>query len=829
MSNVLFLYNLDRRIEKKEIEKLFSDFGDIKFMFLGRRGTGFVEFKSRDSLNRAAEKSHIESTTGRTINVKSALRGIIRCDRKNTGIFYVTWRDTNSGTYMQFKLFKDQSVPELNEGDVVDFDFVRSVREKEPYKPRFLKLILKHSDYERNFVNPYNFVRVERPHPEERKPFSNDHTRYHPGCYSGKIHCRLKNISPLFIPDTETRTEDKECPDHWHYSFLRDNRSNPTLPATTLKGMFRSVFETLSNSCFSNINELEEKINYRGPAVKDLVPALVLKMPKKNSNGEVLICEEAWVDRYFFPDQDGRRYPRVKENANIEVLDFKLKNGYNLRFDIEKLNHTGRNGFDFNHACKLGKGTKKGFLKITGKKKTSYKHDERVFYHNVFNRPEFSNIKRSSDAARELMRSKAYQNVKDDILEFTQDEMNRYESVFRTQTKTRVAHIRRKNESFKDGTVYYNKDGLAVGDLIYVVRKGNTAENLSYVNIPKRTFRQNVHSLLEEYSTHLLPCKRVESLCPACNLFGAAQLTLKPEKGSKQNVSLAGKIRISNAKSTKEGSIGFEWVTLKILGGPHESATNFYLIDNEYRNKITIDKEEKKGYDFIDKGNRPIIRGRKYYWHQCDKNNPLPLHRYSYVNPESSDKTNQNSTVEVLKEGAEFEFDVYFENLNKDELSILIYCLELEQDLYHLIGHGKPLGLGTIEINIDSDGSKIMDYESIRRYYLDIGTHETDTAETESLDEFRNHFSSITVAGKPIKETMNYQDLKQILTPHPKIYEKIKYPSAVLLTGQHTGESFGFGWFGRFEQEQLFTIQEVLKEQEQTHYSESIIESLCQQ
>ena len=58
-----------------------------------------------------------------------------------------------------------------------------------------------------------------------------------------------------------------------------------------------------------------------------------------------------------------------------------------------------------------------------------------------------------------------------------------------------------------------------------------------------------------------------------------------------------------------------------------------------------------------------------------------------------------------------FEFEVYFENLTDEELGVLIYGLELEDDLLHKIGKGKAFGFGSCKIEITN-----IELENKNRY-----------------------------------------------------------------------------------------------------------------
>ena len=96
------------------------------------------------------------------------------------------------------------------------------------------------------FINPYNFVEID---------FGKGPERGETPCYqngkSGVLRCRLITKSPIAIPDTND--------DNY---FMRDKSGRALIPASSIRGPIRSMYETLTNSCFSTVNE-QEIITYR--------------------------------------------------------------------------------------------------------------------------------------------------------------------------------------------------------------------------------------------------------------------------------------------------------------------------------------------------------------------------------------------------------------------------------------------------------------------------------------------------------------------------------------------------------------------------------------
>jgi len=93
--------------------------------------------------------------------------------------------------------------------------------------------------------------------------------------------------------------------------------------------------------------------------------------------------------------------------------------------------------------------------------------------------------------------------------------------------------------------------------------------------------------------------------------------------------------------------------------------------------------------------NGGTIRGRKFYWH-----NPAAISDSSVYS--TNEKTNRNATHDLIPTGTEFRFKIYFDGINRAQRDQLIWAVNLganseNSGLCHKIGHGKPLGLGSVK------------------------------------------------------------------------------------------------------------------------------------
>jgi len=193
------------------------------------------------------------------------------------------------------------------------------------------------------------------------------------------------------------------------------------------------------------------------------------------------------------------------------------------------------------------------------------------------------------------------------------------------------------------------------------------------------------------------PCSDFRSLCPTCRLFGMSTA----DQASEEQLFFKGRVSIGDARWTTAsaahtadgGPLYLQEVTLAILSSPRPRHTRFY----------------RRG---------KFARGRKFYYH-----------RDGLGIVTSDRKSNQNCTVKPLAAGSMFQFEVTYHQLTQAELALLVFALELDPKLrslatgmprvddgklifrtnpqgqvvpgvYHKLGYGKPIGLGSAAINI---------------------------------------------------------------------------------------------------------------------------------
>ena len=153
--------------------------------------------------------------------------------------------------------------------------------EYECEKGKHISKVWKKGGESGDFHNPYNFVPAL-----PRDKINNDlgdhepkgHHAYHDNHYSGWLEVELTTATPLLIPDAAQVSTNRD--EHKTFSVRVDADGVPYLPPTSIKGMLRAAYETVTNSRFGVFEKHEDRLAYRRNgkkerylfAPKDLLP-----------------------------------------------------------------------------------------------------------------------------------------------------------------------------------------------------------------------------------------------------------------------------------------------------------------------------------------------------------------------------------------------------------------------------------------------------------------------------------------------------------------------------------------------------------------------------
>ena len=168
------------------------------------------------------------------------------------------------------------------------------------------------------------------------------------------------------------------------------------------------------------------------------------------------------------------------------------------------------------------------------------------------------------------------------------------------------------------------------------------------------------------------PCDNNTSLCISCRLFGMMQRQRQAEV-------FLGKVNIGDAVAFDQDPDYHEPLYTAVLDAPKPRHRAFYL-DQQGR----------------------FIAGRKFYFHN------QKLLTEKRLIPIPNRDTYRNQYIQPLAIGTDFSSRIDFINLEADEFAALLFAMQLREDMRHKIGYGKPIGLGSVQLNVTN--LQLVDY-----------------------------------------------------------------------------------------------------------------------
>lgn len=489
------------------------------------------------------------------------------------------------------------------------------------------------------FINPYNFVPVNL-----NKTSRDDITKSpeQTSLVTGYMECILKCRTALAIPGE--RKPESEGKEHAQYEFFSID-GKPVIPGSSIRGVIRNVYETLTDSCFGTMRK-DTRITER--VKKALRPGLLVR---DEDNGQ-----ERWklhkAERYLIVIDERFYYRKKLENIRVhkedrEELRKNYRTGDRVRYDTVP---KGENG-EVQTYKRIGayanideNGKKAGYICIG--ETASKRHFQSIF-----------------------------EDKGDSGIEISDEDFDRLETILKMYRNKKVNKQYGKGEEDHKG--YEDYEGAKMKGVIpvYYSKEESAALYLSFAALGRKAFIKTLNDKAREKSHQ--KCDSRNNLCPACALFG----TTEGEKA-------AGKVRFTDAVCINYDSKYLqENVTFQELASPHMSYSPFYL-------RKRGNSSEKADYSQSYDSECLDIRGRKFYWH----------HRPDLSKDISQEE--RNASFDVIKENAEFKFRIYFESISEEEqLHLLATAVNLgENDIggkyCHKFGHGKPLGLGSAKVII---------------------------------------------------------------------------------------------------------------------------------
>jgi CRISPR-associated protein (TIGR03986 family) len=523
-------------------------------------------------------------------------------------------------------------------------------------------------DNETTFVNPYTFI----PLYQSCKRDDAQELNHKYDLLTGYIECELEVKTPVFIPNATTEkafnslihsdSDDTKSYDFYSYTDLSKMDCNkttphaptPVIPGSEIRGVIRSVYETVTNSCLSTIDV--NRILHK----RTTVPAKPAFFGKENDVWYLQETTRVKLDiksnRPTMNEEDYKSLPEgaklyVKTNAKNRIVEYKLKEFPN---------------------CKIGY-LHKG-------EKMSKKKYESVFLES--NKPKVSMKKKDGENL-----FKRLKQIMELYAEHAKDNNDQPYQGYQVNDK-------------KIMLVYYSEQKM----------DGKTVYYVSPACISQEAFHNTIYSILQKQGQYQ-PCDHITQVCPACRLFGM----VSGSEALSSRIRFTDAHLTDNWAAKETTELFLPPKILDELASPKISATEFYLIgtkDQEKNKKYHIfnydyagDWKEtringKKRVTFApDESYVPKLRGRKFYWH----NEKYVEHIHSIEH--QSMLPVRNVVIRPLKKGITFTFKLFFDQLEKDELDKLIWSLNLgdnHNQNCHKIGMGKPHGLGSIKVRVNN-------------------------------------------------------------------------------------------------------------------------------
>lgn len=603
------------------------------------------------------------------------------------------------------------------------------------------------------FINPYNFAslgekRSNAPVPEGK-------------LLSGYLKCQLTTLSPLFIPNTtNNRVFTSNIPGHSSYEFFsyddlsgKEPCSNgyrpehPVIPGSSLRGALRSVYEALTNSCLSTLTDFP----------------LHSRVPNARKAG-LLFCrivneQEVWSL------QPARRYliqtsPCQKAVGPMWSKTYHDSNEWQISLDNRHHYKTGdtirfRIGADYikhpNIVC--------GKQAIDFGSTASDSHQGVLFIGEPFNkRKHFDHIFKAESV---------------DPIALSEDDIGRLRLILKYYADNKINKDRQhKRYAGYSLSLAQKSTGLPV--FYFEIGHGTGTHYHLAPAMMSRCVYFNTLVQLAEHGGNYQPCSDPDNLCPACALFG-----MVGERGS-----LGSRVRITDA-NLMDGQSGFfdPKLTLSELLAPHVTSMEFYT-DARCGTFRTYDFEAKyiNNNQFApvpySPNSLPRLRGRKMYWHGFNRSQGIGG-QLQNVEPNKF-----NSTIRPIKSGVKFVFRLYYDQVTETELKRLISLLVLTPVRAHKIGRGKPLGMGSVQIQVNKALNRELEYRNgivtykmipfdLTAWYQGEAPHGDDIRQnnqiqTRALQEAYASFQKENVPG--FEDTLSMLYYNQV---HPRI---VQYP-----------------------------------------------------
>ncbi len=531
---------------------------------------------------------------------------------------------------------------------------------------------------------PYNFVRLPEHVAQVEVGDLPDQDCYYPERLHGSIACNLNTLTPIFIRAGMTRDQyevDIETRKNADF-FYWNNRNQPVIPGSSLRGLFRSAIEIISFSKVEPVANMRFTYRsvgdttshgkyYRNALLEEVTPNREYR-PKMKA-GYLHRNGREW---YIQPAEDtgqGMNWARV--NFDEHPID-------DIRTPYLQQTHN-----NFRAYVRLGK---RAFYEVS---QGSPFMLEYIPVDDIL--PALETAHESGYHEAVLVRSGRMNHKHHEVVMMLEDRdaapvVVDYELIrlYREQVLADHKKLVGNNGLLEDGQPVF-----------YLENPRDSQQALFFGNC--MMFRlPYAYRVLDFIPQELHGGKNLDM---AEALFGYTR-----EGGEGKARAYAGRLFFSSGELQNssaqiwEGNPDGFW--LRVLSEPKPTSFQHYLVQTQANPQPTGETDnhgnERTELHLTDYNAQPgeetVIRGHKMYWH---KGKVEQRHLEEQVN-EETDKI--HSKVRPIRAGVKFTFRIHFENLSRRELGALIWVLNVAGDDQHYLklGMGKPYGMGAVEIKI---------------------------------------------------------------------------------------------------------------------------------
>jgi CRISPR-associated protein (TIGR03986 family) len=638
------------------------------------------------------------------------------------------------------------------------------------------------------FHNPYTFIPA-LPRPARLPAQAADladrppsgHLRLADDLWTGRLGVTMTVVTPLLALDTAAA---RTAPDgHATYDPLLRGDA-PHLPSTAVKGMLRSAYEAVTNSSFGVLDRHDVPRAYRSGASSGLrvTPARIT-----DDGASIELLKPARLPMYRPRSRGGRpgptpvRYADRTAPAHADPV-MALLEARQAGMVVTEVARRGQGP--------LPAGWVDGYAVVTNQNINGKKY-ERVFYRESRPARRVPLTEPLKTGWGQLVKDYRDAHRDKEIWHRPHPAAaggGACACGSRDDRCPPAAGVARPCDYFGDqpGSTAWSRhlyvdgaDQLASGTLCYALVDRGAVAALLPVMVSRRLFDVAPRDLLDP---SLLPASAFDALSPADRLFGWVQQRSTPgQQGGRQRAAYRGQLRVGPVSfSRPDGAPGIEHfskkggIPLAILSQPRPQQGRFYVgqLASSARGQTVapLDDGTAPEATYLPPGRVPpasrrVLRGRKMYPHHAglhddywaeptedrtqradangrfqeyrrpdkpkvgdDNKTLLSDDRRRFQTTGSPNRDDQNRTVTGwVRPGGVFRFELDVVNVSDLELGALLWLLTRPKDHHHRLGLGKPLGFGSVRVELDHARTSVAKGTRWRGFYATFGDEPGDS------------------------------------------------------------------------------------------------------